>query len=76
MTTADVIYEIAKELPDDKAQQLLGLAQALKQEQPRESQLGNHTQPSLLRFAGVLKNSPAFAGDPVEIHRALRDEWS
>lgn len=27
------------------------------------------------KFAGVLKNSPAFEGDPVEIQRAMRDEW-
>ena len=26
-------------------------------------------------FAGVLKDSPSFEGDPVAIQRAMRDEW-
>lgn len=33
------------------------------------------TQTDLHTFAGVLKNSPAFSGDPVQIQRELRDEW-
>jgi predicted DNA-binding antitoxin AbrB/MazE fold protein len=27
------------------------------------------------KFAGALKDSTAFEGDPVEIQRAMRDEW-
>lgn len=27
-------------------------------------------------FGGVLKNSSAFNGDPVEIQRRMRDEWN
>ncbi len=30
---------------------------------------------SLLRFAGCLADSKTFAGDPVAVQKALRDEW-
>ena len=30
---------------------------------------------SILRFAGCLANSKTFAGDPVALQKALRDEW-
>jgi hypothetical protein len=30
---------------------------------------------SLLRFAGCLAESKTFAGDPVAVQKALRDEW-
>jgi len=34
-------------------------------------------QPTTLNdFAGILKDSPTFKGDPVEIQRKMRDEWS
>lgn len=29
----------------------------------------------ILKLAGVLKNSPHFGGDPLEIQKALRHEW-
>jgi hypothetical protein len=28
------------------------------------------------QFVGVLKNSAIFDGDPVDIQRAMRDEWA
>ncbi|MBF0588301.1 MAG: hypothetical protein HQL53_04160 [Magnetococcales bacterium] len=27
------------------------------------------------RFAGIIKDSPHFRGDPVEAQKAMRDEW-
>ena len=30
---------------------------------------------TLAGFAGCLKDSPAFAGDALEIQRKMRDEW-
>ncbi|MHC6204518.1 hypothetical protein ACYULU_15165 [Breznakiellaceae bacterium SP9] len=30
---------------------------------------------AVMEFAGCLKDSPAFAGDPVAIFRGERDEW-
>ena len=33
-------------------------------------------QPATLNdFAGILKDSPTFKGDPVEIQRKMRNEW-
>jgi len=34
------------------------------------------TQTPLHTFAGLLKDSPAFSGDPVKIQRELRNEWN
>lgn len=28
------------------------------------------------QFVGALKNSSVFEGDPVEVQRAMRDEWA
>lgn len=28
------------------------------------------------RFAGIMKDSPHFQGDPMVIQKAMRDEWS
>jgi len=32
-------------------------------------------QKSLLDFFGILKDSPSFNGDPVEIQRRMRSDW-
>jgi len=34
------------------------------------------TQTPLHTFAGLLKDSPAFSGDPMKIQRELRNEWN
>jgi len=35
------------------------------------------TEPTTLNdFIGLLKDSPTFKGDPVEIQRKMRDEWN
>jgi hypothetical protein len=36
---------------------------------------GNPGRKQVSRHFGRLKNSKAFAGDPVEIQRQMRDEW-
>jgi hypothetical protein len=35
----------------------------------------NERKKTLSDFIGILKDSPNFNGDPVEIQRALREEW-
>lgn len=35
----------------------------------------NEKKKTLSDFIGILKDSPNFNGDPVEIQRALREEW-
>jgi len=37
---------------------------------------GSANYPDLLPLAGCLKDSPIFAGDPLTIGKALRDEWT
>jgi len=35
------------------------------------------TEPTTLNdFIGLLKDSPTFKGDPLEIQRKMRDEWN
>ena len=33
------------------------------------------SQKTLNDFFGILKDSPTFKGDPIEIQRKMRDEW-
>ncbi|MDR3335923.1 MAG: hypothetical protein LBT16_01850, partial [Treponema sp.] len=37
--------------------------------------LENPEKDSMKKYAGCLKDSPVFEGDPVEIQRKMRDEW-
>ena len=36
----------------------------------------NEPENGFAAFSGILKNSSAFNGDPVEIQRKMRDEWN
>jgi uncharacterized membrane protein len=71
MSTAEVIYELVKTLPEEQAHQVLLFVESL----PRN--LGKQdTAPKLLAdFLGILKDSPTFNRDPVDIQRAMRDDW-
>jgi hypothetical protein len=71
MNTAEAIYELVKIMPEDQAVVVLRLAEALQKK--RAEQLPQ--EKSLLDFFGILKDSPSFEGDPVEIQRRLRSEW-
>ena len=42
------------------------LSKYVSEEEPLET---------LTDFFGILKDSPTFKGDPVEIQRKMRDEW-
>lgn len=42
--------------------------------EPTDEPTPPHKRP-LREFVGVLKNSSAFAGDPVAIQRTMRSEW-
>ena len=69
------------ELKDDVATQL---KQAAEQAHISTNELieqllmkyAEEKEPKTLNdFFGILKNSPTFKGDPVEIQRKMRDEW-
>jgi hypothetical protein len=71
--TAVLLNELAEQEHISPAQLLKNLALVY-----RSTQQAHHTeQPELLTdFAGILKNSPSFSGNPLEIQQAMRDEWS
>ena len=72
MSTAEAIYDLVQTLPGDQAQLVLVFAEFVRDRaQPPE----NSATPSFSDFFGILKDSPAFSGDPVEIQRAMRSEW-
>ncbi|MCY7276934.1 MAG: DUF2281 domain-containing protein [Phormidesmis sp. CAN_BIN44] len=80
MGTAERLYELAKVMSEDQAAELLDFAEFLLQKAEARSKQGiaeDRTQPGRLLsdYAGILKNSPTFQGDPVEIQRQLRNEW-
>ncbi|MDO9049730.1 MAG: hypothetical protein Q7U66_18600 [Methylobacter sp.] len=71
--TAVLLKELAEHEHISPAQLLKNLALVY-----RNTQQTHHTAPSELvtDFAGILKNSPSFNGNPLEIQQAMRDEWS
>jgi len=71
--TAVLLKELAEHEHISPAQLLKNLALVY-----RSTQQTHHIAPSELvtDFAGILKNSPSFSGNPLEIQQAMRDEWS
>jgi len=71
------------ELDDETAKLLNALAEQehLRAEQVIKNALVEHANAArgkdipITDFAGVLVNSPSFRGDPLEIQKAMRDEW-
>lgn len=69
------------EINDETAEQLKQLANEahISTSQFIEQLLLKYTQDkeptTLEEFFGILKDSPTFKGDPVEIQRRIRDEW-
>ncbi|NER46727.1 MAG: DUF2281 domain-containing protein [Symploca sp. SIO1B1] len=72
MTTAEAVYELVKTLPEEQANMVLAFAEFLQLKIPSrpspKSQL-------LSSYLGILKDSPNFNEDPVEIQQGLRNEW-
>jgi hypothetical protein len=73
MSTAEKIYEIVQRLPAFRQVEILDFASYIEQKAQLEPAI---EKPSFQQFVGKLKNSKTFAGDSVDIQRALRDEWS
>ncbi|MGZ8218876.1 DUF2281 domain-containing protein [Methylomagnum sp.] len=65
------LLETLQTLPESDAQEVLDFAEFLRQRRLK----GNSSGKPLADFFGSLANSPHFQGDPVQIQRALRDEW-
>jgi Protein of unknown function (DUF2281) len=64
MNTADTIYELVKTLPDEQANAVLVFAEFV---QKRTYVDRSSEKRSLSDYFGILKNSPNFNEDPVEI---------
>jgi hypothetical protein len=81
MNAADKLYELVKALPEDQVAELLDFAEFLLQKRSRQasseavSDTESPQKRPLSTYAGILKDSPTFQGDPVEIQRQLRNEW-
>jgi hypothetical protein len=73
MSTAETIYTLVKTLSDEQANTVLAFAEFV---QKRPDYVDRSLEKGTLSdFLGVLKNSPNFNEDPVEIQRAMRSEW-
>lgn len=71
MTIAEQVYERLKNAPPAVAQEVLDFLSALE----ARKQAASRPPRKLSEFVGILKDSPAFEGDAVEIQRAMRAEW-
>ena len=82
MGTPERIYELVKALPENQAAEILDFAEFLlhKAKLQAEQNIPLKDSPQagrlLLDYAGILKDSPNFNEDPVELQRRMRDEWS
>jgi hypothetical protein len=70
MSTAEIIYELVKAMPEDQATTVLAFVKSLREEASID------VEPKLLSdYLGILKDSPNFNEDPLEFQRKLRSEW-
>ena len=82
MGIPEKIYELVKTLPENQAVEILDFAEFLlhRSKLQTEQNIAQQEAPQagrlLLDYAGILKDSPNFNEDPVELQRRMRDEWS
>ena len=74
MTIADKIYEKLKAASPEIAREVIDFLEFIEAKAKTDSAPAKPEQ-SWDEFMGCLKDSNAFAGDPVEIQRQMRDEW-
>jgi hypothetical protein len=73
MSTADKIYELVKSMPEQESRLVLVFAKFVVNQLNPE----RHLAPGLLSdYLGILKDSPNFNENPVELQRVMRNEWS
>ena len=82
MGTPERIYELVKALPENQAAEILDFAEFLLHKANLQAEQSTALKDSPLSgiplsdFAGILKDSPNFNEDPVELQRRMRDEGS
>jgi hypothetical protein len=69
---AERLLKTVRTLSESDAREVLDFAEFLRQKRLSEKELEGKP---LADFFGILADSPSFRGDPVEIQRAMRDEW-
>lgn len=82
MEASEKIYELVKAMPEEEVSKVLTFVESLQQK--TKGRLEQSTMPKdttqsgrfLSDYAGLLKDSPNFNEDPVELQRRIRDEWS
>ncbi len=72
LTVAERLMEAARSLPEPLVAEVLDFAEFLRARQPHAQTPAGQTP--LAHLCGGLEHSVAFAGDPAEIQRRLRDE--
>jgi Protein of unknown function (DUF2281) len=73
-TVAERLMEAARSLPEPLVAEVLDFAEFLRARQSHAETPAGQTP--LAHLCGGLEHSTAFAGDPAEIQRRLRDEWT
>ena len=73
MTTAERLYNTAKELPEPLVAEILDFAEFLRKKKAVSDVTARKEM--LIDLAGGLENSKTFSGDHLEIQKRLRDEW-
>ena len=74
MQTLELKDELATQLQQIAEQAHISTTELI--EQLLNKYMIEQTQPTTLDdFIGILKDSPTFKGNPVEIQRKMRDEW-
>jgi Protein of unknown function (DUF2281) len=73
MSIADRIYEAVKTMPEQQAAEVLDFAEFLQAKAGRVNQ--EVTGALMTDYGGVLAKSPSFQDGPLEIQKAMRDEW-
>lgn len=79
-TSGQVLFtDLAKPVYKERQKVLITivspLADSALQAQPTQSADHVNVKHDWQAFAGALKNSPAFAGDPLAIQQQMRSEW-
>ena len=73
MTTAEKLYNTAKELPEPVIAEILDFAEFLRKKRVVGDVAARKEM--LIDLAGGLENSKTFSGDLLGIQKRLRDEW-
>ncbi|EIC29089.1 hypothetical protein [Methylomicrobium album] len=75
MMTLELDDETATLLARLAEQEHIGAVQLVKKALVEHANVMRDKGDLITDFAGVLARSPSFQGDPLEIQKAMRDEW-